>query len=128
MQTVAVRGASAAKKPIPANAVLSGSIMAGGKLYISGMTGRGPNGTPKNDIKAQTKFTLDRIKAELDRHGMTFGDIVDSVVWLRDARHFQDMNAVYRETVTPNPPARATLRMPAVAADVLVEIMMVASK
>ncbi|MBM3739143.1 MAG: hypothetical protein FJW39_25490 [Acidobacteria bacterium] len=103
------------------------SVKAGRTLYITGMTGRAPDGTfARNDIKAQARQALKTIEEQLTRHGMTFADTVDAVVWLRDPRHAAAMNEVYREIVKPNPAARATVRLAPNTADGLIEIMMTA--
>ena len=92
------------------------------------MTGRAPDGFARADIKAQVRQALKTIEEQLVKHGFTFADVVDSTVFLRDGRDFQGMNEVYREIVRPDPPARATVRVPQISGESLVEIMMVASK
>ncbi|MFN7920434.1 MAG: RidA family protein [Bryobacteraceae bacterium] len=110
MQSVAARGSS-------------------GTLYLPGITGRTADGKfARNDIKAQTRQALATIEETLKRHGMTFADAIDAVVWLRDPRHASAMNEVYREIVKPNPPARATVRLSPTDPDALIEIMMIAHK
>jgi len=59
---------------------------------------------------------------------MTFADAVEAVVWLRDPRHADEMNAVYREIVKPNPPARATVRIAPIRPQALIEIMITVSR
>ena len=92
------------------------------------MTGRAEDGFARGDIKAQARQALSTIEEQLVKHGFTFADVVDSTVFLRDARDFQGMNEVYREIVRPDPPARATMRISQGSEHSLVEIMMVASK
>lgn len=128
IQSVAVKG-SGANRPAGDSPIHSYSVKAGDTLYITGMTGRAPDGTfARNDIKAQTRQALKTIEEQLKRHGMTFADAVDAVVWLRDPRHAAAMNEVYREIVKPLPPARATVRLSPNSADGLIEIMMIAHK
>ncbi len=131
MQSVAVKGSGKGRPSGEGvtSPIHSYSVMAGDSLYITGMTGRAPDGTfARNDIKAQTRQALKTIEEQLARHGLTFADCVDAVVWLRDPRHAQAMNEVYREVVKPNPPARATVRIPPSSAEGLIEIMMIAHK
>jgi 2-iminobutanoate/2-iminopropanoate deaminase len=105
------------------------AVKAGRKLYITGMTGRQPDGKfARADIREQTRQALKTIGEQLARHGMTFADTVDSVVWIRDGRLAQAMNEVYREVVKPGPPARATVRIAPSSSEALIEIMMIASK
>ncbi len=131
IQSVAVKGSG---KDRPSgegitSPIHSYSVKAGDTLYITGMTGRAADGTfARNDIKAQTRQALKTIEEQLTRHGMTFADTVDAVIWLREPRHAAAMNEVYREIVKPNPPARATVRLSPNTADGLIEIMMIAHK
>lgn len=131
IQSVAVKGSG---KDRPSgegitSPIHSYSVKAGNSLYITGMTGRAPDGAfARNDIKAQTRQALKTIEEQLTRHGMTFADAVEAVVWLRDPRHAAAMNEVYREIVKPLPPARATVRLSPNTADGLIEIMMIADK
>ncbi len=131
VQSVAVKGSG---KDRPAgegitSPIHSYSVKAGDTVYITGMTGRAADGTfARNDIKAQTRQALAAIKEQLTRHGLTFADAVDAVIWLREPRHAAAMNEVYREIVKPDPPARATVRLSPNTADSLIEIMMIAHK
>ncbi|MBM3727961.1 MAG: hypothetical protein FJW40_21365 [Acidobacteria bacterium] len=131
MQSVAVKGSGDGRPSGEGitSPIHSYSVKAGNMLYITGMTGRTPNGDyALNDIKAQTRQALAAIEEQLKRHGMTFADTVDAVVWLRDPRHWAAMNETYREIVKPNPPARATVRLPPNSAAGLIEIMMIAHR
>lgn len=131
MQSVAVKGSGEGRPTGEGitSPIHSFSVKAGNTLYVTGMTGRAPDGKfALNDIRAQTRQALATIQEQLARHGMTFADVVDAVVWLRDARHAGAMNEIYREIVKPNPPARATVRLPPSSAQGLIEIMMIAHK
>jgi 2-iminobutanoate/2-iminopropanoate deaminase len=131
IQSTAVKGSGEGRPPGEGftSPIHSYSVKSGTTLYITGMTGRRPDATfASGDIRAQTRQALATIEEQLRKHGMTFADIVDSTVWLRDSRDFAGMNEVYREIVQPNPPARATVRIPPNSGKMLVEIMMVAEK
>jgi 2-iminobutanoate/2-iminopropanoate deaminase len=111
----------------PSSAPLSPAIEAGGRLFLSGMLGRGPNGYSA-DVKEQTRLTLQNLRAALNTAGLDFKDVVDTMVYLSDIRHFQAMNEVYREMVGTPPPARATIGAQLMAPEALVEIVMLAAK
>jgi 2-iminobutanoate/2-iminopropanoate deaminase len=132
IQCVAVKDAGrrvvSASGSSPSSSPLSPAIEAGGRLFVSGMTGRGPDGYAKGDVKAQTRQALENILATLKANGMSFDDVVDTLVFVSDIRAFQDMNEVYRELVGSPPPARATVGAQLMSPDALVEIMMLASK
>lgn len=107
---------------------LSPAIEAGGRLFLSGMLGRGPDGFPPGDLKAQTRLTLENLQKTLQAGGLDFDDVVDVLVYVSDIRYYQAMNEVYREMMPSPFPARATVGSGLMAADALVEIVMLATK
>jgi 2-iminobutanoate/2-iminopropanoate deaminase len=111
----------------PSSAPLSPAIDAGGRLFLSGMLGRGPNGYSA-DAKEQTRLTLGNLRAALNAAGLDFDDVVDTMVYLSDIRYYDAMNEVYREMVGSPPPARATVGSQLMAPEALVEIIMLAVK
>lgn len=129
IQCSAVRDAS--KRVVSSSAStspISPAILASGRLFTSGMVGRGASGYAKGDIKAQTRQTLSNLKAALAQAEMDFDDVVNVMVYVSDIRHFQAMNEVYRELMPSPPPARATVGVQLMTPDALVEIMMTAVK
>lgn len=111
----------------PGSSPLSPAIQAGGRLYLSGMTGRGPSGYAPGDLKAQARQTLENLRATLKAAGMDFDDVIDVQVYLSDIRFYQAMNEVYREMMPAPLPARATVGSPLMTPDALIEIIMLAS-
>jgi 2-iminobutanoate/2-iminopropanoate deaminase len=105
--------------------VLSPAIQVRDRLYIAGMVGSTP--TNKGDAKAQTAEALARIERALKAAGYDWSNIVDALVYLPDMSKFQDMNAAYREAITKDFPARATIGA-GLGGDALVEIMFTAVK
>lgn len=105
----------------PPNPNLSAVVRAGSMVFASGMLAAGAG-----DITAQTRETLAKLRAALERAGATPSDVVDATVWMPDLSHFAAMNAVYREMFTDAPPARATVGAGLVAHGALVEIAMTA--
>ncbi len=108
------------------NATLSRGIRVGDRLFLSGITGRGPDGYAPGDVKAQTRQALETIKGLLAEEGMDFTNVVRGLVWVTDIRDFQSMNEIYREFLPSPAPARATVGAPLMSSSALVEIMMVA--
>ncbi len=119
-----------ARKPSTASQVpappLSPGILAGGRLFLSGMLGN--TTATRADVAAQTRETMARIGTTLAAAGFGWGDVVDAVVYLPDLGSFQAMNAAYRQPFGESLPARATIEAGLVAPDGLVEIMMTAAK
>ena len=111
----------------PSTRPLSAGIQVGDRLFLSGMVGR-KDGAYPNGIEAQTRVVFNRLRATLAAAGMGFEDVETATVFLTDVRHYQAMNAVYREVMPDPPPARATVGTQLMSPDALVEIQMVASK
>jgi reactive intermediate/imine deaminase len=105
----------------------SPGILSGDFLYLAGALGL-PRGSSAitGDIQAQTRQTLENLAAVLKEAGMDFSNVTSVNVFLRDARHFEAMNEVYRGYFASDPPARATVEADLVLPDALVEIAMVA--
>ena len=108
------------------NPNLSSAIQVGNRLYVAGILGNTP--TNKGDVKAQTAETLVRIGRTLKAAGFDWAHVVDGVVYLTDMTKFPDMNAAYREVISKDFPARATVGTGLMGADGLVEIMFTAVK
>jgi len=132
IQCVAVKGAERKVVAAPgaprSQSPLSPAIQVGDRLFLSGMLGRGPQGYAAGDVKAQTRQTLENLRATLTAAGMDFGNVAEANVFLTDLRTFGAMNEVYRELLPTAPPARATVGVPLMAPEALVEIMMTAVK
>ena len=109
-----------------ANPNLSSAVRVGNRLYVSGITGNTPSN--KGDAKAQAGEALARIGRTLQAAGFGWGDVVDSTVFMADMTKFGEMNEGYRGTFSKDFPARATVGLPPVGGDTLVEIMLVAVK
>ena len=108
------------------NPNLSSAIQVGKRLYVAGITGN--TATNKGDVKAQTSEVLARVGRTLKAAGYEWSDLVDGVVYLPDMTKFQDMNAAYREVISKDFPARATVGTGLMGADAAVEIMFTAAK
>jgi enamine deaminase RidA (YjgF/YER057c/UK114 family) len=112
--------------PGSANANLSSAIRVGNRLYVSGITGN--TQTNRSDAKAQTTEVLGRVGRTLKAAGFDWTNVVDGTVFLADMTTFQAMNGEYRQTMTKDLPARATVGAAMVSPDILVEIMFTAVK
>ncbi len=108
----------------------SQAIQAGSILYVSGQlpidvkTGA----FPSDEIVAQTRQSLENIKAILEGAGYTMADVVKSTVLLKDIADFGAMNEVYAEYFSKPFPARAAFQVGALPKDARVEIEVVAVK
>jgi enamine deaminase RidA (YjgF/YER057c/UK114 family) len=100
--------------------------------YVSGAAGKG------DDTAAQTAATLDGLKAQLAKLGLTFGDVVQAHVFLAPdpktgKMDFAGMNSSWFKYFgtpdQPNKPARAAFQVGALAGqNAMVEIEFIAVK
>jgi enamine deaminase RidA (YjgF/YER057c/UK114 family) len=90
----------------------SWGIRAGNTLFVAGATSRDPDTYQpvEGDIATQTRRVWGNIGMVLNAAGLDYGDLFTCTVFLRDPQEFGEMNAAYREFVTDEPPARATVR------------------
>ncbi len=107
----------------------SQAIQYGDMLFISGQLGMNPktNELP-DDIETQTKYAMENLKAILDEAGMSFSDVVQTHIFLKDIKDFQKVNEIYARYFESDYPARATMQVAALPKDGKVEIEMVACK
>jgi enamine deaminase RidA (YjgF/YER057c/UK114 family) len=108
------------------NPNLSTAIVAGNRVYLSGMLGNRPDNT--GDAAAQTTATLARVNEALAAAGVTAADVVDGLVYLPALSDYPAMNDAYRAFFGSSFPARATVGAGLFAPDGLVEIMATAVK
>ena len=89
----------------------SEAVRVGHILYLSGQIGIDP-ATSKlapGGIAAETRQTLENIKASLEKHGSSMAEVVKCTVYLADINEWAAMNKVYISYFPGNPPARSAL-------------------
>jgi 2-iminobutanoate/2-iminopropanoate deaminase len=91
------------------SANLSGAIRVGDMLYLSGQLPNLRALGADTTIQAQTKNTLERIKAIVDSAGAKMENVVKCTVFLINGADFQGMNQAYREFWPKEPPTRSTV-------------------
>ncbi len=96
-------------------------------VYISNVIGTASGGMAVASVEGQTALMLDNLGEALRERGLGYSDVVVSNVFLRDTRHFQAMNAVYRTYFQTNPPTRATVQADLLDPDALIQISVVAA-
>lgn len=80
----------------PQARTLSEFVRVGDMLYLSGKLGTGSDGKlVEGGIKAETKQTLENIKAALEKNGSSMDNVVKCTVMLADIKEWADMNSVY---------------------------------
>lgn len=93
-----------------ARSVSSPAVVAGGLVFASAITGLNDDGAAAGEeVGAQARFVLDRLRAVLERAGSSLPNAVSVSVYLRQASDFDAMNAAYREYFADAPPTRTTV-------------------
>ena len=103
----------------------SQGIRAGNFLFVSGQIPIDPstgNIIADKSAGAQTRRVLQNLQAIVSAAGGSMNSVVKTTVFLKDMNDFAEMNSVYAEFFTSNPPARATVEVSRLPRDVSVEI------
>ena len=106
----------------------SQAIVANGFIFTAGQTGTVP-GTRElaaGGVEAQTRQTLENLKAILTAAGSRLDRVVKTTVFLQNMGDFATMNAIYAEYFPNDPPARSTVEVAKLPIGALVEIEAVA--
>jgi 2-iminobutanoate/2-iminopropanoate deaminase len=106
----------------------SQGIKAGGFVFVAGEKGIDPvtGKIVPGGIEAETRRTLENIKAILDAAGSRMDLAVSTFVFMTDLSDFPKMNAIYAEYFKANPPGRTTVEVKGLPAGAHVEITVTA--
>ena len=101
---------------------MSQAVVHAGTVYLAGQVARRAPGAP---VAEQTTDILARIDELLAAAGTDKSKLLSATIWLTDMGGFAEMNAVWDAWIDPaNPPVRACVQSPALAApQFTVEIM-----
>lgn len=124
MQTIHTDNAPQAIGPY-SQAVKTGNMLfVSGQIPIDPKTGKLSQG----DIKEQTALVLNNIGEILKAAGYCYADVVKTSCLLADINDFADMNSVYAEYFTENPPARSAFAVKGLPKGARIEIEVIAAK
>ncbi|MDO4627079.1 MAG: RidA family protein [Pasteurellaceae bacterium] len=103
----------------------------GDLLFTSGQIPVNPaTGEIPSDIVAQTRQSLDNIKAIVEQSGLSVSDIIKTTIFVKDLAHFAAINAEYEKFFQDNDhpafPARSCVEVARLPKDVGVEIEAIA--
>lgn len=117
------------KAPAAVGAYSQG-VMINGTLYVSGQLPFNPTTMTLSgdDIKTQTRQSLENILAIVEESGLTKENIVRCGVFMKDLSDFSAMNEVYADFFGDHKPARAAVEVSRLPKDVDIEIDAIAVK
>ena len=89
----------------------SEAVRVGHMLYLSGQIGIDPatSKLAEGGIAAETRQTMENIKASLEKHGSSMAEVVKCTVYLADINEWAAMNEVYITYFPAKLPARSAL-------------------
>ncbi|MXX49614.1 MAG: RidA family protein [Chloroflexi bacterium] len=107
----------------------SQGIIANGFIFTAGQIPLipGTSSLREGGITAQTRQSMNNVKAVLEAAGSSLDKVVKTTVFLADINDFAAFNAVYAEFFADNPPARSTVQAGGLPVGALVEIEAVAT-
>lgn len=105
----------------------SQGISIGNMVYTSGQIPLNPEtGEMAEGIEAQTRQSLENVKAILEAAGLGMDKVVKTTVFLSDMNNFAKMNEVYKEYFITNYPSRSAVEVARLPKDALIEIEAIA--
>lgn len=108
----------------------SQAVEINGTLYVSGQIPFVPETMTviSQDVKEQTRQSLENVKAILEAAEYTLADVVKASVFIKNMDDFASINEVYNEYLGDIKPARACVEVARLPRDVQVEIEVIAAK
>lgn len=106
----------------------SQAILVGETVFTSGMLGMDPatGNLVEGGVETQVRQALKNLQAVLEQAGAGLSTVVKTTVFLKSMADFAQMNAIYAEYFSSNPPARSTVEVVALPKGGLFEIEAVA--
>ena len=98
-------------------------------MFLTGQIGKDhkKGNLVEGGIQAETKQTIENIKAVLEHHNLSLDNVVKCTVILSDINDFSAFNEVYIQYFTKKP-ARTTFAAAGLAANAKIEIDVIAAK
>jgi reactive intermediate/imine deaminase len=105
----------------------SEAVRVGDMLYLSGKLGTDSSGkVVPGGIAAETRQTMENIKAALERCGSALNHVVKATVMLADMNEWAAMNKIYVTYFPDHLPARSAMGVNGLAQGARVEIEVIA--
>lgn len=102
-------------------------VKRGNLIFTSGQVHLTPRGNLlEGTIEEQTKQVMENLKAILGEAGVTFGDVVKTIIYVTDMSEYERINEVYGSYFSDPYPARETVCVKELPLGAKIEISMVA--
>ena len=121
---ISTEKAPAAIGPYVQGVDLGSMIITSGQIPVDPTTG-----SVADDIAAQTRQSLENVRAIVEAAGLQVGDIVKTTVFVKDLNDFAKVNAVYEAFFSEHNasfPARSCVEVARLPKDVKIEIEAIA--
>ena len=106
----------------------SQAVLAEGVLYTAGQIAIIPETgeLDLSNISAETHQVMKNLGAVLSASEMDFSNVVKCTIFLKDMNQYAEINAVYAQYFSDNPPAREAVQVSRLPKDVNIEISLIA--
>ena len=106
----------------------SQAVLAEGVLYTAGQIAIIPETgeLDLSNISAETHQVMKNLGAVLSASEMDFSNVVKCTIFLKDMNQYAEINAVYAQYFSDNPPAREAVQVSHLPKDVNIEISLIA--
>lgn len=121
-QAVATEKAPAAIGPYSQGMILGDLVFSSGQIPYT------PDGQISDDIKEQTRQSLENVKAILEAAGSSLDKVIKCTVFITDMAQFAAINEVYAQYFTAPFPARSCVQVAYLPKGVGIEIEAIAYK
>lgn len=102
----------------------SPSVKTGNLVFISGQVGINPQTTKlvTTSFEAELRQVMQNLKTQLDAHELEFDDLVSTIIYLKDMKHYDLVNKIYGEYFKARFPSRTCIAVKDLPAKANVEI------
>ncbi len=101
---------------------------AGSLMFTSGQLGLDAKGELPAGLEAQSRLSLDNLKAILEAGGSSMAKVLKTTVFLSDMNNFAAFNKIYAEYFGEPCPARSCVQVARLPKDALVEVEAIAER
>ncbi|MDM1499546.1 RidA family protein [Myroides odoratimimus] len=100
------------------------SIASGDHLFISGQIALDPitSHLVNDSFEAEVRQMMSNLKNELDKHHLTYDDLVSATIYLTDINQFEQFNTLYLSYFKDKTPTRTCIAVVALPLKATVEI------